>query len=50
MNELRNPAKPFCQNDLNLDETMISNEDSQEEGYYTEKTIVKRLQLAVRPL
>ena len=28
MNELRNPAKPFCQNDLTLHETMVSNEDS----------------------
>ena len=25
MNELSNPAKPFCQNESTLDETMISN-------------------------
>ena len=34
MSELRNPAKPFRQNELDLDETMISNEDSEEEDYH----------------
>ena len=31
MSELSNPAKPFHQNELDLDETMISNEDSEED-------------------
>ena len=31
MNELRHPAKPFCQNELDLDGTLISNEDTEEE-------------------
>ena len=34
MNELRNPAKLCCQKEVNLDETMISNEDSEEEDYH----------------
>ena len=29
MSELRNPDKPFRQNELEIDETMISNEDSE---------------------
>ena len=33
MSELRNPAKPFYQNELDQDETMISNEDSEEEDH-----------------
>ena len=34
MSELRNPAKPFHQDEQNLDETMLSNEDSEEEYYH----------------
>ena len=34
MTELGNPAKPFHQTELDLDETMISNEDSEEEEDY----------------
>ena len=33
MIELRNPAKLFCRTELNLDETLISNEDYEEEDY-----------------
>ena len=37
MSDLRNRAKPkpFCQNELIIDETMISNEDSEEEDYHS---------------
>ena len=35
MNELRKPAKLFCQNELNLVESMISNEGSEEEDYHS---------------
>ena len=35
MHELRNPAKPFCQNRFELNETMVSNEDSEEEDYHS---------------
>ena len=35
MHELRNPAKPFCQNRFELNETIVSNEDSEEEDYHT---------------
>ena len=31
MHELRNPTIPFCQNRFELDETIVSNEDSEEE-------------------
>ena len=34
MHELRNPARPFCQNRFELDETIVSNEDSEEEVYH----------------
>ena len=34
MHELRNPARPFCQNRFELDETIVSNEDSEEEDYH----------------
>ena len=34
MHELRNPAKPFCQNRFELNETIVSNEDSEEEDYH----------------
>ena len=34
MCELNNPAKPFHQDEQNLDETMLSNEDSEEEYYH----------------
>ena len=34
MRELRNPARPLCQNEPNLDETIISEEDSEEEDYH----------------
>ena len=34
MHELRNPAKPFCQNRFELDETIVSNEDSEEDDYH----------------
>ena len=34
MHELRNPAKPFCQNRFELNETIVSNEDSEEEEYH----------------
>ena len=33
--ELRNPARPLCQNAPNLDETLISEGDSEEEDYHT---------------
>ena len=35
MRELRNPARPLCQNVPNLDETIISEGDSEEEDYHT---------------
>ena len=35
MHELRNPAKPFCQNRFELNETIVSIEDSEEEDYHT---------------
>ena len=35
MSELRNPTKPFHQNELDLDETMIPSEDSGEEDYHS---------------
>ena len=35
MRELRNPARPLYQNTLNLDKTIISEEDSGEEDYHT---------------
>ena len=34
MHELKEPAKPFCQNRFELDETLVSNEDSDEEDYH----------------
>ena len=34
LSEIKNPAKPFHQNELDLDETMNSNEDSEEEDYH----------------
>ena len=34
MHELRDPARPFCQNRFEPDETLISNEDSEEEDYH----------------
>ena len=34
MHELRNPAKPFCQNRFELNETIVSNEDSEEDDYH----------------
>ena len=34
MRELRNPARPLYQNELNQDETIISEEDSEEEDYH----------------
>ena len=34
MHELRDPARPFCQNIFELDETIVSNEDSEEEDYH----------------
>ena len=34
MHELRDPARPFCQNRFELDETLVSNEDSEEENYH----------------
>ena len=34
MRELRNPARPLCQNEPNLDETIISEGDSEEEDYH----------------
>ena len=34
MNELRNPARPFYKSIPNLDETVFSNEDSEEEDYH----------------
>ena len=35
MHELRNPTIPFCQNRFELDETIVSNEDSEEEDYHS---------------
>ena len=43
MHELRNPAKPFCQNRFELDETLVSNEDSEEEGYHIYIFLIYRL-------
>ena len=34
MRELRNPARPLCQNEPNLYETIISEKDSEEEDYH----------------
>ena len=34
MYELRNPARPFHQKIPNLDETIVSNEDSEEDDYH----------------
>ena len=34
MRELRNPARPLCQNEPNLDETIMSKGDSEEEDYH----------------
>ena len=34
MKDLRHPAKPLYRNELNLDETILSNEDSEEEYYH----------------
>ena len=34
MHELRDPARPFCQNRFELDGTLVSNEDSEEEDYH----------------
>ena len=34
MREMRNPARPLYQNTPNLDETIISEEDSEEEDYH----------------
>ena len=34
MRELRNPARPLCQNVPNLDKTIISEGDSEEEDYH----------------
>ena len=34
MHELKEPAKPFCQNRFELDETLVSSEDSDEEDYH----------------
>ena len=34
MHELRNPARPVYQNKPNLDKTIVSNEDSEEEDYH----------------
>ena len=36
MRELRNPARPLCQNEPNLDETIISERDSEEEDYHSD--------------
>ena len=32
--DLRRPAKPLYRNEIDLDETMISNEDSEDEDYH----------------
>ena len=37
MSDLRNPAKRFLQKELDLDETMISNENSEKEDYPSNK-------------
>ena len=42
MHELRNTARPFCQNRFELDETIVSNEDSEEEDYH----MVTRVELS----
>ena len=34
MRKLGNPARPLCQNVPNLDETLISEGDSEEEDYH----------------
>ena len=38
MREVRNPARPLYHNPLKKDETIISNEDSEEEVYHTQFT------------
>ena len=35
LRDLRHPAKPFHESETNSDETMISEEDSEEEDYHT---------------
>ena len=42
MHELKEPAKPFCQNRFELDETLVSNEDSDEEDYHTREETHKQ--------
>ena len=49
MNELRNSAKPFYQNEANLDETMISNEDSKEEDYHMVTGVNRHRQISQNP-
>ena len=54
MNELRNPAKPFDQNELNLDETMVANEDCEKEGYHKSfigfQGVMKNESIAIKSL
>ena len=38
MTELRNPVKPFCQYRINLDDTIVSEDDSQAEDYHKIET------------
>ena len=35
MEDIRHPSKPFHRNDTNLDETLVSEEDSKEEDYHS---------------
>ena len=35
MEDIRHPAEPFHRNDTNLDETLVSEEDSKEEDYHS---------------
>ena len=42
LHELGNPARPFCQNRFELDETIVSNEDSEEEDYHNSKQISQK--------
>ena len=40
--ELSNPARPLYQNAPDLDETMISEEDSEEEDYHTDYSSIHK--------
>ena len=41
MKDLRHPAKALYRDELDLDATVVSNEDSEEEDYHTCKGLLK---------